>query len=344
MDWLGSALLAQDGGSSFWLPPQASTSAPDVDFAFYFVYWISVFFFILIVSVMVAFVILYRRRDHVTDLSGAPKHHTALEVTWTVIPLIIVCIIFFIGFRSYISNMVAPANSYRILVNGQKWQWSFTYPNGYIDADLHVPYDRPVQLVISSSDVIHSLFIPAFRLKMDAVPGRFTNAWFRATQQGEFPLYCAEYCGQQHSDMLAQTVVHSPGEFEKWLADASNFVDRMPPAEAGKRLYNMRGCKQCHSIENKAGNGPAFNNIWAHPAQLRDGSTVTVDENYVRESIVDPMAKVVAGFEPVMPTYKGKLSDKELIALIEFIKTLTPGAAAAVQDATAAGPVQDATP
>lgn len=330
----GFTLFAQDNGKTFWLPPQGSVSAQAVDWTFYFIYWLSVFFFVLIVTLMVAFVILYRRRDEVTDLAKAPSHHTAMEITWTVIPLILVLFIFYFGFKSFMDYKIAPQNSYEILVTGQKWKWFFTYPNGYVDEDLHVPINQPVLLTITSSDVTHSFYVPAFRTKMDAVPGRYTQAWFEPTIEGEFQLFCAEYCGTEHSDMLAQVVVHRPGEFEKWLEEASNFVDRMPLAEAGERLYTIRGCKQCHSIDGTTGHGPTFLDKYGVEEKLRDGSSVLVDDNYIRESIVNPNARIVAGYEAVMPTYQGRLKDKEITALIAFLKTLSQYAPSALESAT----------
>jgi cytochrome c oxidase subunit 2 len=334
--------MQQTDGGTFWLPPQASVSSQAVDWTFYFVYWLSVFFFVLIVTLMVAFVIMYRRRDEVTDLAQAPKHHTALEVTWTVIPLVLVLFIFYFGFKSFMDYRVSPQNSYEILVTGQKWKWFFTYPNGYVSEDLHVPLDQAVKLTITSSDVTHSLFIPAFRLKMDAVPGRYTDTWFQARQEGNFQVFCAEYCGTSHSDMLAMCVVHPRGDFEKWLQEASNFVDRMPPAEAGERLYNIRGCKQCHSLDGTVGHGPSFEDLYGTERPLQDGSSVVADDNYIRESLMDPNAKIRAGFEAVMPTFQGKLKDKEVTAIIAFIKAQSQYAPATeVQDAT--GTVQGAT-
>lgn len=318
---LNNALLrAQDVGT-FWMPPNASTTAGEVDSVFYFIYWLSVFFFVLIVGLMTLFVIMYRRRDGHKEQKTA-THSTFLEVTWTGIPLVLVIVIFYLGFKAYIDMRMPPANAYRINVEGYKWAWAFQYPNGYIDNNLHVPIDTPVELVITSVDVTHSLFVPAFRLKMDAVPGRYHKIWFQATQSGEFPLFCAEYCGTDHSNMIGEVIVHEKGDFEAWLEDASNFVDRMPLDEAGEKLYEIRGCAQCHSIDGSANDGPTFKGIWGKEEPMRDGSSVLVDENYIRESIINPNAKIRAGYEAIMPTYQGKLKDKEITAIIEFIKTL----------------------
>jgi cytochrome c oxidase subunit 2 len=308
-------------GSSFWMPPQVSTVAQGVDWLFNFILAISIFFFLLIVVLMVVFVLRYRRREG-TAAQASPTHNLALELTWTGIPIVLVIIIFFFGFKGYLDMATPPANAYQVLVEGQKWNWSFTYPNGYVDADLHVPVNRPVQLVMSSADVIHSLYVPAFRIKMDVVPGRYSKAWFEATEPGEYDLFCAEYCGTSHSDMIAHVVVHPVGEFEKWLEQASDFLETMTPVDAGRKLFQVRGCQQCHSVDGSAKTGPSLLGVFGHEQALADGSTVVADENYIRESILEPQAKVVAGYDPVMPTYQGRLNDREIMAVIEYLKSL----------------------
>ncbi len=315
------ALQPQPKKPSFWMPPQVSTFAANVDWLFMVILGISVFFFVLIVALMIVFVIRYRHREgHVAEAS--PTHNLPLEVVWTAIPVAVVMVIFYLGFTSYLDMATPPANAYEVRVEGQKWKWTFTYPNGYVDENLHVPVDRPIRLVMSSADVIHSLYVPAFRIKRDVVPGRYSKEWFQATTPGEYDVFCAEYCGTGHSDMLAHVIVHPPGEFEQWLEKASNFLDTMTPVEAGRKLYQVRGCQQCHSVDGTAKVGPSFKGIFGEPQALSNGSKVTVDENYIRESILEPQAKVVAGFEPVMPTYQGRLKDPEIDALIQYIKSL----------------------
>lgn len=316
-----AALQPQPKKPSFWMPPQVSTFAANVDWLFMVILGISVFFFVLIVALMIVFVIRYRHREgHVAEAS--PTHNLPLEVVWTAIPVAVVMVIFYLGFTSYLDMATPPANAYEVRVEGQKWKWTFTYPNGYVDENLHVPVDRPIRLVMSSADVIHSLYVPAFRIKRDVVPGRYSKEWFQATTPGEYDVFCAEYCGTGHSDMLAHVIVHPPGEFEQWLEKASNFLDTMTPVEAGRKLYQVRGCQQCHSVDGTAKVGPSFKGIFGEPQALSNGSKVTVDENYIRESILEPQAKVVAGFEPVMPTYQGRLKDPEIDALIQYIKSL----------------------
>ncbi len=312
-------IFAQSNGS-FWMPPQASTNASEVDFVFNFILWISVFFFLLIVGLMAAFVLLYRRREGY-EPQPSPNHSNTLELIWTLIPIIIVIVIFYFGFKTYLNTKVAPANAMNIYVTGQKWDWFFKYPNGFVDNNLHAPIDRPVKLIITSDDVTHSLFIPAFRLKMDAVPGRYTTAWFQAKDVGTYPLLCAEYCGTGHSDMLATVEVHEPGGYETWLEKASNIHNEMSPAEAGKYLVVKR-CTSCHTVDGTAHTGPTFKGLFGKNEMLKGGSTALVDENYTRESILEPGVKIVEGYGNVMPTFKGKLTDQDIMAIIEYMRTM----------------------
>lgn len=314
------ALVAQTGGS-FWMPPKASTTAPAVDSVFNFILAVSVIFFTLIIVLMVAFVILFRRRPEV-EPGTSPSHSTALELTWTLIPSSLVVFMFYFGFTTFMDMKTPPRNSYDIRVIGQKWSWVFTYPDGTTSPVLHVPVDRPVRLTMTSEDVIHSLYVPAFRVKMDLVPGRYTQTWFEAVQPGEYDLYCAEYCGTGHSDMLSKVVVHPSGGFEKWLADAANLLDRLSPVEAGRELFLRNGCAACHSTDGSAKTGPTFKGIYGQTHTFSNAQPVPVDDNYIRESILEPMTKVREGFQGVMPTYKGRLKDKEITAIIEYIKSL----------------------
>jgi len=309
------------GEGTFWLPSQASETAAEVDASFRLVYWISVFFLALITFLLVFFIVRYRERAGY-ERQQAPEHNTPLEVFWSVIPTLIVIGLFWSGYRSYLSLAVAPQNTYEILVTGQKWNWQFTYPNGYVDAQLHVPRDTAIKLIMSSQDVIHSFYAPNFRVKRDVIPGRYTQVWFTPLATGEYDVFCTEYCGTSHSAMLSKIVVHEPNEFDAWLEEASDFLTRMPPAEAGQMLYRMRGCKQCHSVDGTVGTGPTLAQLFGTSVSLVGGATVTVEENYLRSSIVDPQSQVVAGFEPVMPTYRGRLKDEEISAIIEYIKTL----------------------
>jgi cytochrome c oxidase subunit 2 len=320
----GGPLLGQSGGT-FWLPPRASTAAPIVDAAFYFVLWVATFFFLLIVTLMAIFVVRYRRRPGVGPLPS-PSHNTALEIVWTVIPVGLVTAMFYVGLKGYADIRVIPPNAYEIRVDAQKWKWTFRYSNGYEDDNLHVPADEPVKLLMASRDVIHSLFIPAFRLKQDVVPGRLIATWFRANRPGEYDLECTEYCGTGHSDMVAKVIVHEPGEFEDWLQEAQKKSRNLPPVELGERLFGRRGCSVCHAVDGATVKvGPNLKGIFGRTRRFADGKSLVADEEYLRESIVDPSAKIVEGFRDQMPTFKGQLSDRQIDALIAYIKSLGSG-------------------
>ncbi|HOX24694.1 MAG TPA: cytochrome c oxidase subunit II [Candidatus Krumholzibacteria bacterium] len=308
---------------SFWMPAQASSAAGDVDTVFYAIYWLSVFFFAVIVGLMAWFVVRYRRRGP-DDVAGrTPSHNVALEITWTAIPVIVSAVLFVVGFKGFLNLATAPRTAYEISVTGQKWQWFFTYPNGHVSNELHVPVAQPVRLTMTSEDVIHSLWIPAFRVKKDVVPGRYNRTWFQAETAGTYPLLCTEYCGTGHSDMLTSVTVHEPGQFEVWLDQESNLLADLPPAEAGAALVKRNGCLQCHSLDGSAQIGPTFRDLFGSSVAIRDGGTIIADENYIRQSILEPAASVVAGFEPVMPTYAGKLKDQDITTIIAFLKTLS---------------------
>ena len=314
------SVAPQDG--SFMMPPQASTTAHNVDTVFYFILWVSFFFFVLIVALMLYFVLRYRRRVEGEAAPSSVTHNTALEITWSAIPLVLVVIMFYMGFRGFMDMTNPPAQAEDIHVLGQKWTWAFTYRNGHVDTELHVPVDTPIRLILTSNDVIHSLYIPAFRLKKDAVPGRYNKAWFEATEPGEYLALCAEYCGTQHSDMLARVVVHAPGGFEKWMADASDPFKTRSLAEVGALLHHKR-CAGCHSIDGSANIGPTFKGLFGREEKFTSGTSIVADENYIRESIVNPQKEIVQGYDPVMPTFKGQLKDRGILAIIEYIKELS---------------------
>lgn len=321
---LGSALLLAGSDATFWLPEGSSNFAGEVDRLFYLIFWLSVFFFVLILGMAAWFLAKYRRKEGEAPRPQKSSHHnTALELLWSVIPLMIVLGIFVTGFRGYMDLQTPPDGAYEIQVRGQKWSWSFTYPNGYEDSELHVPKGVPVKLVMSSSDVLHSFFVPAFRTKQDLVPGRYTSVWFEAQKAGETEIFCAEYCGTNHSQMLAKLVVHEPEDFDAWLTKVADWISTMPPDEAGALLYQKKGCVQCHSIDGTGGIGPTFAASFGNRRSFSDGSTGVMDENYIRESILNPRARMVAGFDPVMPTFQGRFKEDELVAIIAYIKSLS---------------------
>ncbi|HEX6982643.1 MAG TPA: cytochrome c oxidase subunit II [Balneolaceae bacterium] len=307
------------------LPPARSTLAQQTDTLFWFVHLSSLVITVGLLSAIIYFVIKYRRKseDEVTPLI---THNNKLEVTWSVIPLILVLICFGWGYKVYMQQEIAPPDSYEIQVTGRQWLWQFSYANGaQTTGELHVPAGRPVKLVMNSTDVIHSLYVPAFRIKQDVVPGRYTDMWFNAPQPGEYIIFCTEYCGTAHSDMLATVIVHEQDEFENWLAKNAGGASKpadMPPAEWGEMLVQQYACTTCHSTDGTRLVGPSWKGVFGSEEQLADGSTVVVDENYIRESILEPNAKIVQGFPPVMNTYKGTLNNEQINAIIEYIKTL----------------------
>ena len=293
-----------------------------VDALYFFLVALTAFFTIMISAVVIYFAIKYRRSGK--DDAGVPIHGGMwLEATWTAIPLLIVLFIFGWSASIFFSMARPPADTLDIYVVGKQWMWRFQHPSGPSEVnELHVPMGVNVKLMMTSQDVIHDVYIPDFRVKADVLPGRYTHLWFNATKPGRYHLFCAEYCGKEHSGMLAKVVVHRSGEFENWLTEAANFLKRMTPVEGGRLLYQRRGCTQCHSVDGSARVGPSFQGTFGTEQALADGSQVKVDENYLRESMLQPLAKVRAGYKPVMPTYQGQLKNEEIDALIAFIKSL----------------------
>jgi cytochrome c oxidase subunit 2 len=310
------------GNGTLQLPPQASTVAHQVDSLYYFIFWGSVFFFVLIVGLSTIFVLRYRRRAG-QKLEPSTSHNTPLELAWTLIPLALVIVVFVWGFRGYMTLAVAPGNSLQYNVTGKKWLWEVTHPNGNVAVnEMTVPVGQPVKVTLRSEDVIHSFYIPAFRVKQDALPNRYTTLWFEATLPGDYDLFCAEYCGTGHSEMLGKVHVLPATDFQKWLEAGSGPGPGMSLAQWGEQLYKSKACITCHSIDGSVKTGPSFQGIFGHSVDLADGITVTADENYIRQSILDPGSQVVKGFQPVMPTYAGTLKPQDIDGLIEYIKSL----------------------
>ncbi len=312
-----------DSTGTVWLPKAASTVASEVDALFYFIFYASLFFFVLVTFAMIYFAIRYRKKGKFT-LTSSISHNTALEVTWTVIPTILVFVIFIWGFKDFLNLNVVPRGAMEIKVTGQKWFWSFDYPEGLtVVNDLTVPVNKPIKLLMSSKDVIHSFFVPSFRVKMDVVPNRYSIIWFEANQTGEFNLFCTEFCGKGHSEMIGKVKVVTQDEYENWLAANADPSEGLTMEEFGEKLYKSKACVTCHSIDGSANQGPTLKGIFGKSEQMTDGTTIVVDENYLRESMLEPAAKVVKGFQPVMPPYQGLLNDKEVDALIAYIKSLS---------------------
>jgi cytochrome c oxidase subunit 2 len=336
---LSELALAAGSEATFWMPEQASTLAPDVDLAFNVISWINYFFFTLIVVLTVVFAIKYRRRSHVANVQG-PTHNTPLEVTWTVIPLMLVVVIFTVGMRGYLNIQTAPEGCYEIQVTGQKWSWTFYHPESGVTeaAEVTVPEGRPVRFLITSNDVLHSVFIPSFRVKMDAIPGRYTSLWFEATRSGDFQLYCTEYCGKDHSKMLATVHVIPQVGFDAAMKKLATEYEDMSlgqlPAYAINRLYNR--CVSCHSLDGSKGTGPSFRGLWDRTVNgstvFSDGTTLLEEmdpgdeyelpENYLRESILNAQKRIVEGYAGSMPSFQGQLKTRQITAIIEMFKHL----------------------
>lgn len=312
-------------------PERASTVAGEVDALYLFLVAVSAFFAVAIAILVVAFAVKYRRRSE-ADRPQAIHGSMALEIAWTVIPFGLAMIMFVWGAKVYVTLAVPPPNAMEVFVVGKQWMWKLQHLEGKREInELHVPTGQPIKLVLTSEDVIHSFYVPAFRIKQDAIPGRYTTAWFEATKPGTYHLFCAEYCGTEHAKMIGRIVVLEPSDYEAWLSGAATTAVAAAPAAgpvdeeatlaaAGAELFQKLGCVSCHRAQAGA-LGPSLANLWGHEVTLQDGSKVLADEAYIRESILNPQAKLVAGYQPIMPTFKGVVSEEGLIQLLAYIKT-----------------------
>jgi cytochrome c oxidase subunit II len=299
-------------------PEQASTLASRVDALYYYLLIVSGFFVLLIFGLIFVFAVKYRRRSE--DEQARPiLGNIALEVTWIVIPFILAMVMFAWGANLYFTAFNPPPDALEIFVVGKQWMWKVQHPEGRREInELHVPIGYPVKLTITSQDVIHSFYVPAFRIKMDAVPGRYTQIWFEANKVGTYHLFCAEYCGTAHAGMVGRVVVMTPSEYEQWLRTGT--TDE-PLAAAGERLFQQLGCSGCHSPHSIVP-APPLEGIYGKPVPLQSGAVVTADEGYIRDSILLPQKDVVAGYAPVMPPFQGRVSEEELMQIIAYIRSL----------------------
>jgi len=308
--------------TEYLLPPAKSTLAGETDALFHFINVTSVILLAGITFAIIYFAWKYRRRSD-NDVTPVITHNSTLEITWSVIPLILVMIVFGWGFTGYMNLTTPPDDAYEVRVVAKSWLWEFHYNNGAVSVgELNVPVDRPVKLVMSSDDVIHSFFVPDFRIKRDVLPNRYSSVWFEATETGESIIFCTEYCGTQHSNMDATVNIMSQDEFETWLEAGDSVDEDMPPAERGEALVSRNGCNACHSVDGSSGVGPSFAGLWQNDRPVQSGETVPADENYIRESILQSDAKVVEGYDNVMPPYQGVIDDRQIDDIIEYIKTL----------------------
>jgi cytochrome c oxidase subunit II len=311
------------------IPEQASVQAGPVDGIFWVLNLITIFFTALICVGIVYFVVRYRKGARV-DRSNPPLEHHVLELTWTIIPLIICLFIFGWSTIVYYKNKTIPKDALEVYVVGKQWMWKLQHPEGRWEMNtLTVPMGRNVKLTMTSEDVIHAFFIPEFRVKADVFPGRYTQLWFNATKTGTFRLFCAEFCGTDHSRMVGKVVVLEPGEYEKWLQTGN--VNKSLAAK-GEILYRQHGCSGCHGANSNV-RAPYLEGLWGaqRPIQIPQGgvplervksTVITADMRYIHDSIVLPQNEVAAGFRPIMPSYKGRLTEEEIVQIIEYIKTL----------------------
>lgn len=301
-----------------FFPEQASANAAGIDHLYFYLLAVTVFFTALIVLLIGVFCVRYRRRPG-REVGRPVRTRIALEIAWIVVPLILVMIMFFWGASAYDPIYRPPSNALDVYVVGRQWMWKLQHAEGASEInELHVPIGRPIRLTMTSQDVIHSFFVPAFRLKQDVLPGRYTSIWFEATRTGEFALYCAEYCGTKHSGMIGRVVVMSAADYERWLATG---ISPGSLTLNGRRLFLSLGCATCHTQTPEA-RGPNLVRLFGSRVLLQDGRELVADESYLRASIVDPAAAIVSGWQPIMPSFRGRVSEEELVHLVAYLKAL----------------------
>ena len=319
-----------------FMSARSSEYAGQHDSLFMLILWLSIIFFFTVMGPFAYFIVKYRRKPGV-PAQRSVSHNTPLELTWSIFPLLLLCVLFFLGFEVYVSGQIAPANAETINVRAKQWNWSFAYDNGaqtdnYVDLfgiDVPVfaiPAERPIRLVLYSEDVIHCFYVPDFRNKIDIFPNRYATMWFEASYAGErHYVFCAEYCGDQHSQMTAILEVLSPAEYDQWKIDNVIALEDMFPPDAGEFLYRSQGCNACHSVDPQKtpSTGPPWWEVWGRTEDIAGGEQIIVDENYVRESIYTPAAKVVLGFSNQMNSYQGLIDPEGINKIIAFMKTLS---------------------
>ena len=301
-------------------PEQASSVAGRVDALFFFLVAVSAVFAILIFVVITVFVVKYRRRPGKMAVPSG-HGHTWLEVVWSVVPLMLTMVMFFWGAKLFFTIYTAPPGAMDVFVVGKQWMWKFQHPEGQREInELHIPVGRPIKLTMISEDVIHDLFVPAFRVKNDVLPGRYTTMWFQATRTGKYRLFCAQYCGTEHSLMTGWVHVMDGPDYQNWLGGGA---EAGPMHVIGGKLFDQLGCATCHKNDN-TGRGPTLAGLFGSKVTLKSGQVMPVDEDYLRDCITKPNTRLLPNYEPIMPTFKGIISEEGLLQLIAYIKSLTP--------------------
>jgi cytochrome c oxidase subunit II len=317
-----------------FLPEQASSFAGDVDVLFTFIL-LTCLFFAALISLLAIYAAFKYRRKSPGEVGSTVEGNLPLEIGWTVIPLAISMVMFAWGAVVYVNFRIAPRDTLNIYLVGKQWMWKAQQPNGRREInELHIPVNRDIKLIMGSEDVIHDFYVPAFRAKMDVVPGRYNTLWFRPTRIGKYHFFCSQYCGTNHAEMGGWVTVMDPAEYAAWLSDEAGNVN---PASAGEKLFTQLACVTCH-LSNGTGRAPSLNGVYSAKVLLADGTTVTADDAYIRESILQPKAKIVAGYQPVMPTFQGLVSEEQILNLTAYIKSLqsqpVPAKGAGVAPAT----------
>jgi cytochrome c oxidase subunit 2 len=302
---------------------EVSHIAGQVDGVFIFITVVGLFFFLLTQGCLIFFALHYRRKKKETETETPYiTGNMMLETVWIVIPSLLILAIFYYGYVVFMEIRTPPAGAPEIAVTAKQWLYQFKYPDGRQEVNqVRVPVGKPVKFVMTSQDVLHGFFLPSFRVMQDIVPGRYTYLWVQPLKEGKYDIYCTQYCGTGHSEMRATLVVMATKEYREWLA-GEKAAEAKPRTEKGEELLEHAGCLTCHTIDGTAKIGPTLKGLYGHSVTLSDGSTVTADDNYIRESILEPNAKIVKGFPPIMPTFKGTLKDEDITAVIAYLKTL----------------------
>jgi cytochrome c oxidase subunit 2 len=299
-------------------PERASSFAGDVDGLYFFLIGVSVFFSLLIAGLVIYFAVKYRRRSHSDPAPPPQTGGTTLETVWSVIPFLISMMIFAWGASVFFTIQRPPDDALEIYVVAKQWMWKLQHMDGQREInELHIPLGRAVRLKMTSEDVIHSFYVPAFRTKQDVLPGRYTQTWFKAVKPGKYHLFCAEYCGTKHSGMIGWVYVMNPPEFQAWLSGGAGEGSM---ASKGDKLFQELACTNCHKNDG-SGRGPSLEGLFGKTIEIEGGQKIVVDDDYLRESILSPQAKIAAGYQPIMPTFQGLVTEDQLLQLIEYIKS-----------------------